>query len=46
MTSVVLILAVVLLFLVLLFEFRTFAAPIAILSSALLSTSGVFIALS
>jgi len=30
---------------VLLFEFGTFAAPIAILSSALLSTSGVFIAL-
>jgi multidrug efflux pump subunit AcrB len=41
----VLILAVVLLFIVLLFEFGTFAAPIAILSSALLSTSGVFIAL-
>jgi len=32
-------------FIVLLFEFRTFAAPIAILASALLSTSGVFIAL-
>jgi len=30
---------------VLLFEFGTFAAPIAILASALLSTSGVFIAL-
>ena len=30
---------------VLLFEFGTFAAPVAILSSALLSTSGVFIAL-
>jgi len=29
----------------LLFEFRTFVAPIAILASALLSTSGVFIAL-
>ena len=29
----------------LLFEFRTFAAPIAILASALLSTSGVFLAL-
>ena len=41
----VLILAVVLVFCVLLFEFGTFAAPIAILSSALLSTSGVFIAL-
>ena len=41
----VLILAVLLLFIVLLFEFGTFAAPIAILASALLSTSGVFIAL-
>jgi len=41
----VLILAIVLVFIVLLFEFRTFAAPIAILASALLSTSGVFIAL-
>jgi len=30
---------------VLLFEFGTFAAPLAILASALLSTSGVFIAL-
>jgi multidrug efflux pump subunit AcrB len=42
---IVLILAVLLLFIVLLFEFGNFAAPIAILSSALLSTSGVFIAL-
>jgi len=42
---VVLILAILLLFIVLLFEFGRFAAPIAILSSALLSTSGVFIAL-
>jgi CzcA family heavy metal efflux pump len=42
---VVLILAVLLLFIVLLFEFGAFAAPVAILSSALLSTSGVFIAL-
>ena len=42
---IVLILAVLLLFIVLLFEFVTFAAPVAILSSALLSTSGVFIAL-
>jgi len=42
---VVLILAVLLLFIVLLFEFGSFAAPVAILSSALLSTSGVFIAL-
>ncbi len=41
----VLILAVVLIFIVLLFEFRTFSAPIAILSSAILSTSGVFFAL-
>jgi len=43
--AMVLILAVLLLFIVLLFEFGTFAAPVAILSSALLSTSGVFIAL-
>jgi multidrug efflux pump subunit AcrB len=42
---VVLILAVVLVFIVLLFEFGTLGAPIAILSSALLSTSGVFLAL-
>jgi multidrug efflux pump subunit AcrB len=42
---VVLALAVVLVFTVLLFEFRTFAAPSAILASALLSTSGVFFAL-
>ncbi|MGH9558819.1 MAG: efflux RND transporter permease subunit, partial [Bryobacteraceae bacterium] len=42
---VVLALAVVLVFIVLLFEFRTFAAPTAILASALLSTSGVFFAL-
>jgi len=41
----VLALAIVLVFITLLFEFRTFAAPIAILASALLSTSGVFIAL-
>src|SRR5206468_7462765 len=41
----VLVLAVVLIFLVLLFEFRSFSAPIAILSSAVLSTSGVFFAL-
>jgi len=41
----VLVLAVVFVFIVLLFEFRAFAAPIAILSSALLSTSGVFFAL-
>ena len=42
---IVLILAVLLLFIVLLFEFGSFAAPVAILASALLSTSGVFIAL-
>jgi multidrug efflux pump subunit AcrB len=42
---VVLLLAVVLVFLVLLLEFRSFAAPVAILSSALLSTAGVFLAL-
>jgi multidrug efflux pump subunit AcrB len=41
----VLVLAVVLVFTVLLFEFRTFSAPAAILASALLSTSGVFLAL-
>jgi len=41
----VLVLAVVLVFIVLLFEFGTFAAPLAILASTLLSTSGVFIAL-
>ena len=43
--GVVLALAVVLVFTVLLFEFRTFAAPAAILASALLSTCGVFFAL-
>jgi CzcA family heavy metal efflux pump len=42
---VVLVLAVVLVFLVLLFEFGAYSAPIAILSSAVLSTSGVFFAL-
>jgi multidrug efflux pump subunit AcrB len=41
----VLMLAVLLVFVVLLFEFGTFAAPVAILSSALLSTSGVLFAL-
>lgn len=41
----VLMLAIVLVFAVLLFEFRSFAAPTAILASALLSTSGVFFAL-
>jgi multidrug efflux pump subunit AcrB len=43
--AVVLVLAVLLVFTVLLFEFGSFAAPVAILSSALLSTSGVFLAL-
>jgi len=43
--TVVLALAVVLIFLVLLFEFRSFTPPVAILSSAILSTSGVFFAL-
>lgn len=41
----VLLLAIVLVFLVLLFEFRQFSAPVAILTSAILSTSGVFFAL-
>jgi len=43
--GVVLVLALVLVFLVLLFEFSTLAAPVAILTSALVSTSGVFFAL-
>jgi multidrug efflux pump subunit AcrB len=43
--ATVLVLAVILIFLVLLFEFRSFVPPIAILGSALLSTSGVFVAL-
>jgi CzcA family heavy metal efflux pump len=43
--AVVLVLAIVLVFAVLLFEFRSFSAPIAILSSAVLSISGVFLAL-
>jgi multidrug efflux pump subunit AcrB len=42
---IVLAAAIVLVFTVLLFEFGGFAAPAAILASALLSTSGVFIAL-
>ena len=41
----VLALAIVLVFMVLLFEFGNFGAPIAVLSSALLSTCGVFLAL-
>jgi len=43
--SMVLVLALLLLFIVLLFEFRTFTAPLAILASALLSTFGTFFAL-
>jgi multidrug efflux pump subunit AcrB len=43
--TVVLVLAIVLVFTVLLFEFRSFSAPIAILSSALLSIAGVILAL-
>jgi multidrug efflux pump subunit AcrB len=42
---IVLLLALVFIFIVLLFEFRSFSAPMAILSSAVLSTSGVFLAL-
>ncbi len=42
---IVLALAIVLVFAVLLFEFRSFSAPTAILASALLSTAGVFLAL-
>jgi multidrug efflux pump subunit AcrB len=42
---IVLLLAVVLVFIVLLLEFLSFAAPIAILASAIFSTSGVFLAL-
>ena len=41
----VLALAIVLVFMVLLFEFGSFAAPVAVLASALLSTCGVFLAL-
>jgi CzcA family heavy metal efflux pump len=41
----VFLLALVLLFVVLLFEFRTFSAPAAILASAMLSTFGGFLAL-
>jgi CzcA family heavy metal efflux pump len=41
----VLLLAIVLVFTVLLFEFGNFAAPLAVIASALLSTCGVFLAL-
>ncbi len=43
--TTVLALAIVFVFLVLLFEFRNFSAPISILTSAVLSTAGVFVAL-
>ncbi|MGC1372773.1 MAG: efflux RND transporter permease subunit [Candidatus Sulfotelmatobacter sp.] len=43
--TLVLGMAIVFVFLVLLFEFRNFSAPIAILVSAILSTTGVFVAL-
>jgi multidrug efflux pump subunit AcrB len=42
---IVLVLAVLLVFTVLLFEFGSFAAPVAVIASALLSTVGVFLAL-
>ena len=42
---VVLMIAIVLVFIVLLFEFGNFSAPVSILLSALLSTAGVFVAL-
>jgi multidrug efflux pump subunit AcrB len=42
---IVFLLALVLVFVVLLLEFRAFSAPLSILSSAVLSTSGVFFAL-
>ena len=43
--AMVLVLAVLFVFLVLLFEFKNFSAPVAILSSAILSTAGVLLAL-
>ena len=42
---IVLILAILLVFTVLLFEFGSFAAPVAVIASAILSTGGVFLAL-
>ena len=42
---VVLLIGMLLVFLLLLFEFKNFSAPSAILASAILSTSGVFVAL-
>ena len=41
----VLLLGMLVVFLLLLFEFKTFSAPLAILASAILCTSGVFVAL-
>ena len=43
--ALVLAVAILLVFIVLLLEFKNFASPIAIVSAALLSTSGVFLAL-
>ncbi len=43
--TMVLCMAIVFVFLVLLFEFRNFSTPISILVSAILSTAGVFVAL-
>jgi multidrug efflux pump subunit AcrB len=43
--TIVLAMAIVFVFLVLLFEFHSFSAPVAILVSAILSTAGVFVAL-
>ncbi|HTV54637.1 MAG TPA: efflux RND transporter permease subunit [Terriglobia bacterium] len=43
--TLVLALAVIFVFLVLLFEFKNFAAPISVLTNALLATSGAFFAL-
>ncbi|MBZ5521664.1 MAG: efflux RND transporter permease subunit [Acidobacteriia bacterium] len=43
--AAVMVIAILLVFLVLLFEFQSFSAPVAILSSALLSISGVVLAL-
>ncbi|MGH9621982.1 MAG: efflux RND transporter permease subunit, partial [Bryobacteraceae bacterium] len=43
--TLVFVMAVILVFLVLLFEFKNFSAPVSILVAAILSTSGVFLAL-
>jgi multidrug efflux pump subunit AcrB len=42
---VVLVLAILLVFIVLLFEFGSFTAPIAVIAAAIMSTAGVFLAL-